>query len=389
MKKNTGPGRRPPGAVKSRTAAVGQEKSAGALKQVRGQMEPAFAFAMSYLQLLSEELGLGALAVWFGSEGIEHYAVGRPREFEWQNELAALLRTTAPLGPPGQSTFCATLRRNREADRRCHECDAKWIARARKSGRSWAYQCHAGLSEVIAPIVVNGQRVGEVMGGQIASAERLPDGFRDVWRRVSDIEGLDRTALEKAFARVQFVDQAALRDIQTRLRAAARALGALVEGVAALISRQSLLGQVRSYAERDFAWYALTQPDAPEDAIHASAAALGFSEPPSVVMVILPDRASRKTLAGGRAHIAPVPTVLFEGAQRLLQNQSNAFVSSIRPGELVVLLSPHKTRNPTLRRLQVEELAARIKKELQPKCREALLVGVSNCEAPFSSLAKA
>ncbi|MFO7974702.1 MAG: PocR ligand-binding domain-containing protein, partial [Candidatus Hydrogenedentota bacterium] len=175
------------------------------LARVRGQVAPAFAFAESYLRLLSEELGLGALAVWFGAEGIEHYISGKSnksKEFEWQDSLSDLLHTTTRLGPPGQSAFCATLRKHAEADRRCHECDAKWIARTRKSGRSWAYECHAGLSEVIAPIEVKGKRIGEIMGGQLASTEKLPRGFENVWQRVKDIKGLDRSRLEKAFAQV-------------------------------------------------------------------------------------------------------------------------------------------------------------------------------------------
>jgi len=366
-----------------------QETTENVLSQVRGQVEPAFAFAELYLRLLSKNLGLGALAVWFGAEGLEHYVADRSKEYEWKDTLSDLLRTATRLGPAGQSVFCSALRKHPDADRRCHECDAKWIARARKSGRSWAYQCHAGLSEVVAPIMVKGKQVGEVMGGQVAFTERLPNGFDDVWRRVGDIGGLDREELARAYGQIGIVDADGLRGIQMHLRAAARALGALVESVADLISRESLLGQVRSYAERDFALYALTHPSAPADEVHARAKALGYSEPPSVVIAIVADQANRSTFAAGRPRSGEAFPGLFEAAQRLLRDVDNALVSAIRPGEIVVLLSPEKTRNPFLRRLQVEELAERIKKELQGRCAEPLVLGVSDWESEFRSLAKA
>jgi len=359
------------------------------LSQVRGQVAPAFAFAVSYLRLLAEEFGLGALAVWFGTQGIEHYVLGDAREFEWQDKLADLLRTTTPLGPHKESAFCATLRKHPEGDRRCHACDAKWIARARKSGRSWGYQCHAGLSEVIAPIEVDGKRVGEIMGGQLASRDDLPHGFDDVWRRVHDIEGLKREELRQAFANMKAVDKASLRRIRVHLQAAARALGALIESVAGLMSREALLGQVRSYAEHDFACFALTQPDATEQEIASRAKALGFSRTPRVVIVVQADRTGRAAFGRRRAHAVADLPVLFEAAQRLLRDVPNRIVSSIRPRELVVLLSPEPTRNPLLRRLRVHALQARLKRELELRGSEPLLVGVSDCENPSVSLAKA
>lgn len=358
------------------------------LRRLRGHVEPAFAFAVSYLRLLSEEMGLGALAVWFGAEGIERYLADDTRDLEWRDELADLLRSATPLGPSGQSAFCAELRRHPEGDRRCHECDARWISRVRKYGRSWVYQCHAGLSEVIAPIVVNGKRVGEVMGGQIASAERLPNGFDDIWGRVQDIEGVERAVLARVFARVRVVDERTLAGIQSRLRAAARGLGALIESIAGLMSREALLGRVRSHLERDFAWFALTSPDAAEEDVAARAKALGFSQPPSAVIVIARDRTSRAGFGHAGRESAAMPPVLFETAQRLLNDVPNTIVCSIRPEEVLVLLSPGRSRNPALRRLYVEDIMTRLTQELRRADAGPLLIGMCDGGAPGARLAR-
>ncbi len=359
------------------------------LNKLRGQAEPAYEFAALYLTLLAEQLGLGALVVWFGAEGIEDYGSSMASEFDWYGMLANLFPASKPVEPQGQSAFCEMLRRHPAGDKRCHECDAKWIAKARRSGRSWTYQCHAGLSEVIAPIIVHGEAIGEIMGGQLASSDRLPGGFENVWQRVRDIKGLDREALRRAFTEIHVVDNPSLRRVSTQLRIAARTMGALMESLVGLMSREALLGQVRGHLERDFVSFALTEPAAADEEITARAKALGFSETPNAVIVIAPDRTSRRTFRqrGSRTTLA-LPGI-FEVTQRVLNDVANCVMSSVRPDELVILLAPPGTRNPSLRLLRTKELAARVERELRPISSEPLLAGVSDCDGPFVSLAKA
>ncbi len=359
------------------------------LNKLRGQTEPAYEFGALYLDLLKEQLGLGILVVWFGSEGIEHGGSNMAGEFDWYDMLADLFTTSIPFEPQGQSAFCEMLRRHPEGAKRCHACDAKWIVKARRSGRSWTYQCHAGLSEVIAPIIVHGEPIGEVMGGQIASSDRLPDGFENVWQRVRDIKGIDREALCRAFAEIHVVDNASLQTVSTQLRSAARTIGALLESLVSLMTQEALLGQVRGHLERDFVSFALTEPTAAHEEIRTRARALGFSETPNAVIVIVPDRTSRLTFRQRGSQVTQAPPSTFEVTQRVLNDLPNCVMSSIRPDELVILLAPPRTRNPSLRLLRVKELAARIEKELRPISPEPLLVGVSDCDAPFVSLARA
>ncbi|MFO7976449.1 MAG: helix-turn-helix domain-containing protein, partial [Candidatus Hydrogenedentota bacterium] len=173
------------------------------------------------------------------------------------------------------------------------------------------------------------------------------------------------------------------------LKTAARGLGALIESVVDLMSREALLGQVRSYAERDFASFALTQRDASIDEIASRAKALGFSETPSVVIVAQPDRTSRALLENRNRQTDPTLRDLFEAAQELLRNEPNSLVCSIRPGELLILLSPRRTRNPSLAHLRVQEIMERLRNTLDSKCAVPLMLGVSNYDAPIISLAKA
>lgn len=69
--------------------------------------------------------------------------------------------------PDRYTPFCALLRKDKEMDRRCKECDRRAVERCGRTGKACIYACHAGLTECIAPILVGGKISGFVAIGQI------------------------------------------------------------------------------------------------------------------------------------------------------------------------------------------------------------------------------
>jgi len=68
----------------------------------------------------------------------------------------------------GFTRFCMDLTRNTELGySRCIECDRMGGVSSLKNGKPSVYQCHAGLCDFAAPIIVDGMYVGSIMGGQI------------------------------------------------------------------------------------------------------------------------------------------------------------------------------------------------------------------------------
>ncbi len=68
----------------------------------------------------------------------------------------------------GFTRFCMNLTRSSELGySRCMECDRMGGVSSLKSGKPSVYQCHAGLCDFAAPIIVDGCYVGSIMGGQI------------------------------------------------------------------------------------------------------------------------------------------------------------------------------------------------------------------------------
>lgn len=68
----------------------------------------------------------------------------------------------------GFTKFCMDLTRSSELGYgRCIECDRMGGVRSLKAGKPAVYQCHAGLCDFAAPIIVDGIYIGCIMGGQI------------------------------------------------------------------------------------------------------------------------------------------------------------------------------------------------------------------------------
>ena len=84
------------------------------------------------------------------------------------------------IGPDGKyitdrynfTEFCDKYTRaSREGCARCEKCD--------KEGHG-VYKCHAGLTEFAMDLVVNNEKVGTVLGGQLLSEEPDEEKFRQV-----------------------------------------------------------------------------------------------------------------------------------------------------------------------------------------------------------------
>lgn len=83
--------------------------------------------------------------------------------------------------PSNFHDFCMRYTRNcSEGLRRCLECDKNGGEESQATGRAAVYSCHAGLTDFAVPIVVGGQHVGSIIGGQVLTHEPDEDYFRKV-----------------------------------------------------------------------------------------------------------------------------------------------------------------------------------------------------------------
>ena len=95
-----------------------------------------------------------------------------------------------------------------EGLRRCVKCDTECTG---------TYYCHAGLMDFAAPIIVNGEQLGSIIGGQVLPEVPDPDKFRAIARDL----GINEDDYVRA------LDQVPIRT-EKQIRAAADLLGRVV-----------------------------------------------------------------------------------------------------------------------------------------------------------------
>ncbi|MGN0495284.1 MAG: PocR ligand-binding domain-containing protein [Lachnospiraceae bacterium] len=111
--------------------------------------------------------------------------------------------------PINFTDFCIKYTRGSEEGlRRCQKCDAECTG---------TYYCHAGLMDFSRDIIVNGEKVGAVIGGQVLPTE--PD--EDKFRAIAGELGIDPDAYIDALRKVPV-------RTETSIKASAKLLGDIV-----------------------------------------------------------------------------------------------------------------------------------------------------------------
>lgn len=81
--------------------------------------------------------------------------------------------------------FCMNLtRKSKVGCERCNQCDLQGGEQALKTGHPAVYYCHGGLVDFASPIIVNGQHIGSLIGGQVLTEEPDFDKFRKIAKEI-------------------------------------------------------------------------------------------------------------------------------------------------------------------------------------------------------------
>ena len=135
---------------------------------------------------------------------------------EFQDNFARSLGMTAvtvdlegkPITKPTDWTdFCMNYTRNSPVgNQRCMECDRRGGEESARNGRPAVYECHAGLMDFAAPILLNGRQIGSILGGQVLTAPLDEDKFRKIAGEI----GVDPEKYVEAVRKIKYVPKESL-----------------------------------------------------------------------------------------------------------------------------------------------------------------------------------
>jgi len=104
-----------------------------------------------------------------------------------------------PVTKPSRYTnICANFIHNSVlGDNKCSESHRKCGEVAAKTGKPYISRCHAGLIDFAAPILVNGEHIGTILGGQLLTKKPLVSDFKNTIKELNLSEKEFLVALEE------------------------------------------------------------------------------------------------------------------------------------------------------------------------------------------------
>ncbi|MTV48001.1 histidine kinase [Heliobacillus mobilis] len=123
--------------------------------------------------------------------------------------LAAVIvdRDGRPVTEPSNFTsFCLYVRSTSEGLSRCMCSDDLGGRKAVTFQGAHVFRCHSGLTDVAAPIIVNGQYMGAFLAGQVVCADQDYDVYAEAVEKTRDL-GLDREKVKETFTQLEVVPE--------------------------------------------------------------------------------------------------------------------------------------------------------------------------------------
>lgn len=96
------------------------------------------------------------------------------------------------------NSFCKKLRVNPYMDKKCLECDRIAFETAEKTRDFYIYECHAGLTEAISPVIDSGRIIGYLFMGKVLMEKPTKEAWDKIAGNFKDYE-LDFDELERCF----------------------------------------------------------------------------------------------------------------------------------------------------------------------------------------------
>jgi len=108
------------------------------------------------------------------------------------------------------SEFCLKFIRSTEiGSKRCRECDVRGMEMAVRTGKPAVYECHAGLIDFAAPIMLEGRNLGAIFGGQVLTENPNEAKFRRIAREL----GVDPDEYVAAVRNIPVISEEKVRSI--------------------------------------------------------------------------------------------------------------------------------------------------------------------------------
>ena len=106
--------------------------------------------------------------------------------------------------PSGYTNFCLDYTHSTEVgDKRCAESHKRGGEEAARLGKPFVYECHAGLIDFAAPIILEGHLLGTMLGGQVLINKPVNEKYEKIAKEI----GVDQEGYLEAVNEINILDK--------------------------------------------------------------------------------------------------------------------------------------------------------------------------------------
>ena len=120
--------------------------------------------------------------------------------------------------PSGMSSFCSIIRTKPEIIEKCRKCDLLHMEKCKKEDAPIVFNCHMGLTEVVAPLKENNVVICYFMFGQLLIEETKEQSSQIIYNNIKDA-GFDDKMIKKAIKDIHCVSGSKLNAMVKILQA--------------------------------------------------------------------------------------------------------------------------------------------------------------------------
>ena len=106
--------------------------------------------------------------------------------------------------PNRLSSFCKIIRSDSTLHSKCKSQDYEGFSKCKKTKDTVKYQCHLGLTEIITPILSNGNIIGYIMTGQIYASDSKFKNWNELQDYLKDYD-IDMPTLKDAYNNMDMI----------------------------------------------------------------------------------------------------------------------------------------------------------------------------------------
>ena len=263
---------------------------------------------------------------------------------------------------------------------------------AAKQQKTMVYHCHAGLTEIVVPIIINGEHIGSVYSGQVLS--KKPDEHT-LDRLMADFEarGINIAGLREAYNKIPVVPEWKINLVGTLLSIFVDYMVATELNIALeeeLLRDKEKLNAFKPYVRREICSYIQTNQVDKLSNLYDKLVFVGLKKPPNTVMLCSIDGFDTPCAGQDEQYKARISGVTMQVIEDSLTNQIEDYlVHPIGDGVFMLLISLGVDSKPVVIRQKLTALADQIRCNLKRKTSFTCCMSVGDIVTSTAQLGQA